>query len=179
MTHAAEALSLRWAKAMAHPIRVRIIKHVVSVPLVSPSELCEPLGLPVGVVSYHMRRLERLGFLTLEKCTPVRGTQQHHYGLSDRELAIRLLENGDDVPREEPAAKVEVVRRHMKALGSRVRALREAQGVSIPDLADGAGLTATGLERIERGDADPRMSVVCRLADRLNLTLVDVLREVR
>jgi transcriptional regulator with XRE-family HTH domain len=49
--------------------------------------------------------------------------------------------------------------------------------VTISDLAYRAGLTPVVLERIECGEADPRMTVVLRLADAVKLSLPEVLRQ--
>ena len=48
----------------------------------SPSELAASFGEPVGVVSYHVRRLERIGYLQLLERTEVRGATRHTYGVA-------------------------------------------------------------------------------------------------
>jgi DNA-binding transcriptional ArsR family regulator len=71
------------AKALAHPLRTRILA-ILETRTASPSELAEELGAPLGVVSYHVRRLEALGFLKLVKREPRRGAVEHYYSLRGR-----------------------------------------------------------------------------------------------
>jgi DNA-binding transcriptional ArsR family regulator len=69
----------RLIKALAHPLRVRILSVLETRELASPNELSEELGVSLGVMSYHVRRLHALGFLELVKRTPRRGAIEHHY----------------------------------------------------------------------------------------------------
>ena len=69
----------RLIKALAHPLRVRILSVLETRELASPNELSEELGVSLGVMSYHVRRLHALGFLELMKRTPRRGAIEHHY----------------------------------------------------------------------------------------------------
>ncbi len=73
----------RIVKALAHPLRVRILgalEHRTA----SPNELAEELGAPLGNVSYHMRQLAGLGLVKLVKETPRRGAVEHYYSLDAR-----------------------------------------------------------------------------------------------
>ncbi len=45
----------------------------------SPSELAELLEAPLGTVSYHVRKLHRLGLIELVRETRSRGAVGHHY----------------------------------------------------------------------------------------------------
>jgi DNA-binding transcriptional ArsR family regulator len=70
-------------KALAHPLRVQIIgslEHRTA----SPSELSAELQQPLGNVSYHMRRLEKLGLIELEGEARKRGSIEHYYRLVER-----------------------------------------------------------------------------------------------
>lgn len=58
---------------------------------VSPSELAGELDLPIGTISYHVRRLERLGLLELVECRQRRGTIQHHYALAPGAAVSELV----------------------------------------------------------------------------------------
>lgn len=69
----------RLIKALAHPLRIRILAILEDRELASPNELSELLGVSLGVMSYHVRRLHALGFLELVKRTPRRGAIEHHY----------------------------------------------------------------------------------------------------
>ncbi len=66
------------AKALAHPLRTRILAALEN-RTASPSELAEELDASLGVLSYHVRRLTSLGFLKLVKRVPRRGAVEHYY----------------------------------------------------------------------------------------------------
>ena len=66
------------AKALTHPLRTRILAALED-RTASPSELSDELGVSIGVVSYHVRRLAALGFLKLVKRVPRRGALEHYY----------------------------------------------------------------------------------------------------
>jgi transcriptional regulator with XRE-family HTH domain len=68
----------------------------------------------------------------------------------------------------EPAAPAEV--------GPRVRALREAAGLSLRDLADRSDVSAPMLSQVERGETSPTLNVATRIAAGLELTLSQLLR---
>lgn len=69
----------RLIKALAHPLRVRILSILETRDIASPNEMADELGVSLGVMSYHVRRLHALGFLELVKRTPRRGAIEHHY----------------------------------------------------------------------------------------------------
>jgi DNA-binding transcriptional ArsR family regulator len=66
------------AKALAHPLRTRILTALEN-RTASPSEIAQELGAPLGVVSYHVRRLQALQFVKLVKRVPRRGAVEHYY----------------------------------------------------------------------------------------------------
>lgn len=66
------------AKALAHPLRTRILSALEN-RTASPSELAEEFDAPLGVVSYHVRRLHALRFLKLVKRVARRGAVEHYY----------------------------------------------------------------------------------------------------
>ncbi|MGE5617391.1 MAG: helix-turn-helix domain-containing protein [Candidatus Woesearchaeota archaeon] len=66
------------AKALAHPLRTRILAALEN-RTASPTELSTELEAPLGVVSYHVRRLHALRFLKLVKRVPRRGAVEHYY----------------------------------------------------------------------------------------------------
>ena len=63
-----------------------------------------------------------------------------------------------------------------EALGSRVRALREAMGLSLRDLADRTGVSAPMLSQVERGETSPTLAVATKIAAGLELSLSQLLR---
>ncbi|MGH2868442.1 MAG: ArsR/SmtB family transcription factor [Solirubrobacteraceae bacterium] len=66
------------AKALAHPLRTRVLSALED-RTASPSQLAVELDVPLGVLSYHVRRLTALGFLRLVKRVPRRGAVEHYY----------------------------------------------------------------------------------------------------
>src|ERR1700693_5812788 len=62
------------------------------------------------------------------------------------------------------------------ALGSRVRALREAMDLSLRDLAGRSGVSAPMLSQVERGETSPTLQVAGRIAGGLELRLSQLLR---
>jgi DNA-binding transcriptional ArsR family regulator len=66
------------AKALAHPLRTRILAALEN-RTASPTDLASELDAPLGVVSYHVRRLHALRFLKLVKRVPRRGAVEHYY----------------------------------------------------------------------------------------------------
>jgi DNA-binding transcriptional ArsR family regulator len=68
----------RYIKALSHPLRVRILA-ILEERTASPVQVARLLDANLGVVSYHVRTLERLGLIKLVKETPSRGAVEHHY----------------------------------------------------------------------------------------------------
>lgn len=62
----------------------------------------------------------------------------------------------------------------LTALGSRIRAIRESQGLSIRDLADMADLNKSQIVRIESGQSDPHYTTLLRIADALGISVGDL-----
>ena len=61
-------------------------------------------------------------------------------------------------------------------LGARVRALREAEGLSLRDLSERSGVSAPMLSQVERGETSPTVAVAERIAAGLDLRLSQLLR---
>lgn len=74
---------LALAKALAHPLRTRILAALEG-RTQSPSELASELDASLGVVSYHVRRLVALGLVKLVKRVPRRGAVEHYYTANSR-----------------------------------------------------------------------------------------------
>ena len=66
-------------RALAHPLRVRILELATQRDEVSPVDLAEELDEPLGVVSYHVRQLATAGLLELSGRSFRRGAVKHHY----------------------------------------------------------------------------------------------------
>ena len=61
-------------------------------------------------------------------------------------------------------------------IGPRIRALREAMGHSLRDLAERSGVSAPMLSQVERGETSPTLAVAEKIAAGLELTLSQLLR---
>ncbi len=61
-------------------------------------------------------------------------------------------------------------------IGARVKALREAEGLSLRDLAERSGVSAPMLSQVERGETSPTLTVATRIASGLELRLSQLLR---
>jgi DNA-binding transcriptional ArsR family regulator len=68
----------RLVKALAHPLRIHILR-VLQSRVASPSEIAEEVSAPLGNVSYHVRFLARVGLLELVDTRPRRGALEHYY----------------------------------------------------------------------------------------------------
>ncbi|MGA7396631.1 MAG: XRE family transcriptional regulator [Solirubrobacterales bacterium] len=62
------------------------------------------------------------------------------------------------------------------AVGVRVKALREAMSLSLRDLAERSGVSATMLSQVERGATSPTLAVASKIAAGLDLSLSQLLR---
>src|SRR4051794_18335538 len=75
---AGETAEARIAKALAHPLRARILQRLGE-RVASPADPAAELGAPLGVVSYHVRMLRDYDCVELVRTEPRRGALQHFY----------------------------------------------------------------------------------------------------
>ena len=61
-------------------------------------------------------------------------------------------------------------------IGPRVKALREAGGLSLRDLTERSGVSAPMLSQVERGETSPTLAVATKIAAGLDLRLSQLLR---
>lgn len=66
-----------------------------------------------------------------------------------------------------------------KLLGDRVRALRRESGRTQMDFALYAGMNVAHLGRIERGDGNPNLETLVRLAEALGVDVAELVRGIR
>ena len=79
MTTAPEGLiDARLAKALAHPLRVRLLA-ALNEEVASPNQLAEQVEQPLQNVSYHVRVLLSLGCIELVRTAQRRGAIEHFY----------------------------------------------------------------------------------------------------
>ena len=78
-----EGITQQVAKALAHPLRVRILSSLHT-GISSPNQLAQELGEPLGNVSYHVKTLLEYDCVELVKTEPRRGAVEHFYRATDR-----------------------------------------------------------------------------------------------
>src|SRR6201989_2205284 len=78
-----ETSEARIAKALAHPLRARILQRLGE-RVASPGDLALELGAPLGVVSYHVRMLRDYDCVELVRTEPRTGALQHFYRATAR-----------------------------------------------------------------------------------------------
>src|SRR3954454_8019582 len=80
---AGETSEARIAKALAHPLRARILQRLGERES-SPGELATELDAPLAVISYHVRMLREYECVELVRTEPRRGALQHFYRATAR-----------------------------------------------------------------------------------------------
>jgi DNA-binding transcriptional ArsR family regulator len=78
-----EGITQQLAKALAHPLRVRILASL-NKGISSPNQLSQELGEPLGNVSYHVKTLLEFDCIELVKTEPRRGAVEHFYRATER-----------------------------------------------------------------------------------------------
>jgi DNA-binding transcriptional ArsR family regulator len=76
---ASAPLDERFIKALAHPLRWRIVEALVERSEASPVELARLLDQPLATVSHHIRVLRDLGSIELTRTAQRRGALEHYY----------------------------------------------------------------------------------------------------
>jgi DNA-binding transcriptional ArsR family regulator len=136
-----ETSEARIAKALAHPLRARILQRLGE-RVASPGDLAVELGAPLGVVSYHVRMLRDYDCVELVRTEPRRGALQHFYKATARpnldEDQWRTLPSG---------LRRELTGETVGALVTDLAAAADAGQLEDPDLV----LTRTPLELDQKG----------------------------
>jgi DNA-binding transcriptional ArsR family regulator len=78
-----EGITQQLAKALAHPLRVKILSSLQK-GISSPNQLAQELGEPLGNVSYHVKTLLEYDCVELVKTEPRRGAVEHFYRATER-----------------------------------------------------------------------------------------------
>ena len=73
-----DELSQQVVQAMAHPLRIRILR-ILTEKVASPKEIAKAIEEPPGNVAYHARVLFDLGCTELVKTASRRGAREHFY----------------------------------------------------------------------------------------------------
>jgi len=85
---AARAVPVDWerlARATAHPLRVSILEilGLDGGRVLSPSDLCQELQIPLSNTNYHVTELAKAGLIELVRQRQVRGATEHFYRLPE------------------------------------------------------------------------------------------------
>jgi len=90
-----EGITQQLAKALAHPLRVRILSSLHK-GVSSPNQLSQELDEPLGNVSYHVKTLLEFECVELVKTEPRRGAVEHFYRATER--AFFSASDWDKIP---------------------------------------------------------------------------------
>jgi DNA-binding transcriptional ArsR family regulator len=112
----------RYVKALSHPLRVRILA-ILEERTASPVQLADLLDASLGVVSYHVRTLERFGLIKLVRTNPVRGAVEHHYRANKRPTI-----SDESWGNAAPVAKQALLSSYLQQVGAYTNAAAAAGG---------------------------------------------------
>lgn len=128
-----EAIDQRLARALSHPLRVRILE-ILSERVASPNDLSTELGVDLGHIAYHTRTLDRCGCLELVDTAQRRGATEHFYRAADRTGLSWIPLDLDERGWEEVSSILEQTRRRVRAAQRRSAARRDEGGRPAPAL---------------------------------------------
>jgi DNA-binding transcriptional ArsR family regulator len=131
----------RFLKAVAHPVRVRILAMLDEGPA-SPKQLADRLNASLGVVAYHVRTLHELDLLKLVGTRQRRGATEHIYA-----AVARPSFNDDAWASMEPVAKQRVLGATLRQIGEYANASAAAGGFDRSD----ANVSRLSLRLDEKG----------------------------
>lgn len=92
--------AIRLLHALNHKVRRRILRHLAEADgAVSPVAISRQLGIPLGVVSYHVTTLRHCKAVEQTKVEQVRGAVEHFYRtlVEGNQVADTLLESTREV----------------------------------------------------------------------------------
>ena len=136
----------RYVKALAHPLRIRILAMLEEQPT-SPVQLAEKLGdATLGAVAYHVRTLFNLGLLELVGTRQRRGATEHVYRAIEHP---RFTDESWDALG--PVAKQRLLTAMLQQIGEYTSMSAAAGGFDRPD----AHITRTPLRLEDRGVRPP------------------------
>ena len=94
-------MSLEEVKALANPLRLRILRELARRPSY-PKELARRLGVSEQLVYYHVGMLERAGLVKVVGLSEVRGATAKRYAVCRDAIVVRLREpapaQGEELP---------------------------------------------------------------------------------
>lgn len=161
---------IAWKTAVAHPDRVRILRHLLEHDTAAPADLAREWSVNLSALSYHFRRLHSLDTIEICRTTHTRSTIKQHFQLRDREAtaaALAPIEAHRD-RRSKPDAHRDEMLATVVLWLTRVRRRREQLGIPRSKLARRVGVSSGYLGRLERGQGNPRLGLMLMLARELD-----------
>jgi DNA-binding transcriptional ArsR family regulator len=156
------AIGPKLARVMAHPLRMRALA-ILDERVASPSEMARELDAPLGVMSYHVRQLERAGLIELVSTTPRRGALEHHF-----RAVVRPRVTDADWAQLPEIVKQAIVSSGLQGISERVNAAAAQGGFS----RENAQLSKTEMVVDDQG-----WKQVVKELDRLDERLVKIQQE--
>ena len=133
----------RYVKALAHPLRIRILAMLEETAS-SPVRLAAQLDATLGTVAYHVRTLESLGLVKLVSTRQRRGATEHYYQAREHP---RFTDEAWE--RLGPVAKQRLLSAMLRQIGEYAHRSAAAGGFDDSD----AHITRTALKLDEPGRA--------------------------
>jgi len=179
----------RYAKALAHPMRVRILSMLREAPA-SPVELADRLSdATLGAIAYHVRTLHDLGLLELVDTRQKRGATEHVYSAvgtptltpeswgelgpvaKQRLLTAMLQEIGECATRSAAAGGFDRVDSHLTRTSLTLddRAWRQLATATKKWLQDVERIQTAAQKRIDRDDCTIDVALVMMLFESAKL----------
>lgn len=119
-------------KALAHPLRVRLLKILERGPS-SPKRMSDEIGEPLGNVSYHVNVLQECGCIEFVRSRPARGAVEHFYRAKiEKGVGSRIWQTVPDSLRGDAAADAldAFAGRAIEALQAGTMQSRDGSGVN-------------------------------------------------
>ena len=163
----------RYVKALAHPLRIRILAMLAD-RVASPVQLAAHLDATLGTVAYHVRTLHSLGLVELVDTRQRRGATEHYYrarehprfpddawsGLApvakQRMLSAMLQQIGQYVASSAAAGGFDHAEAHMTRMTLRLddRGFKQLAAASRKWLREAERIEEAAAERLDRGSTE-------------------------
>jgi ribosome-binding protein aMBF1 (putative translation factor) len=169
-------LDQTWLRVLSHPTRVAILRHLLVEGEASPTTLAGALSLSLGNVSYHVRVMRDAHRIRVVRRASRRSAVEHWYGLCDRAVTAVVVRGcaSHDESAGEPDLSVDEAWEGVQRVVRHLRRRRQARDLSRDELARRLGIKPSQLANIERGDTDPRSTVLAGMAQELGTSLGQV-----
>lgn len=107
-----EGLDRNLVMVLAHPARVQALHILGRRGIATPKQMADEIGIPTGRMAYHVRELEKVGWVELVRTEPRRGATAHFYRATKK--AIFKDEEWAAVP---PQLRTSIVAMELRATG--------------------------------------------------------------